>query len=192
MPSPATAATTLFSLGAVKTWLGLEIAEHKLDELLVRIADAVSARIEQATGWMFVTRTVPETWDGNDRDVRYLRARPIASVTSVTVDGAVVDASRYVLDGRMGRVALISGTFGRGRGNCTAIVQAGFAAQDHASLPQDIVQAGLDYVKVVHDEKTSGAIAASSISIGPAQMVLKPGLPPGIQAVLKSWKDTRA
>lgn len=165
------------------------------DVLICQIGNRVSQQLEKATGRLFVLRTgLTETWNGNDRPVRMFRYMDIVGLTSLTVDGGALDASAYFLEGRVGQVTLKDGAgFTGGIGNCVAAFSAvGWGTQD--AMPDDvsdIVEAGLEQVKAVYDEKVSGAVAASSITIGPSSFVVKPGMNYNVKDIIALWKDAR-
>jgi hypothetical protein len=154
----------------------------------------VSARIEQQTSRVFVTRSgIVETWSGDGRRTHWLQRRPVVSLDSLVVDTqTLVPTTNYYVDLASGRLDLTGGVFGFGVANCVVSYSAGWGAQDSVALPGDVYQAGLDYVKAVYDERVSGAIAASSVSLGPTAMLIKPGLPYGIKSVIDSWREVRA
>lgn len=194
----STQTTTLFSLDVVKTWLGVTLTDTSKDGIIAQIADGVSQRIESACHRPFVTRSFTETYNGDGTTQLLLRHWPVVAVSSFTMkdtqDGtpvAYVNGTDYDLDRAIGALRLRSIALWRGFQNIAVTYTAGWGAQDAASLPQDVYQAGLDYVKAVYSEWDAGAIAASSVSIGPNAMVIKPGLPYGIKGVLDQWKARR-
>ena len=188
----ATAATTLVSLDSFRAWMRVEDADDSKDALLVTAADAASAELEQATSLIFVTRTVTDTLDGSGRVDLWLSRRPIVSVTSVTVNGAEVDASLYVVDAKMGRLRMKAGAWSEGIANAAVVYSAGYGAQGAATLPADVKRACLDLAKAIYDELVSGALTLSSVSMGPGSMVLKTGqMPPSVERVLDRWRETR-
>jgi hypothetical protein len=192
MAAPATAATTLVSLDALLAWMQAEDATTVQVTRLVQCVDAASALIESKTGLIFVTRAITETKDGNGRADLWLRRRPLVSVTSVTVNDAALDASQFVVDAEFGRLRRKAGAWPSGLANVTVVYQAGYGAQDAATLPQDVVGACLDLTKAVYDELTTGAIALSSVSLGPGSLVLKQNLwPNAVKRVLDVWRETR-
>lgn len=189
----ATQATTLFGLSAVKSWL--KVSDSSQDALITQIADAVSQRVEAVTKRAFVTRSFTETRDGDGKLLLLLRHYPISVWTSFTVkdtpDGTpnpFVNGTDFDLDVRLGRLLMRVQAITRGFQNVVATYTAGFDAQDGAALPQDVYEAGLDYVKVVYSEFDANAIAANSVALGPSTFVLKPQLPYGIKSVLDQWR----
>lgn len=189
----ATRATTLFSLDTVKHYL--QVSDGSRDTELDNLADAISERIEAHTGRVFVTRTVVDTLNGSGAVRLFLRKMPVVSLSSLTLKDTpdqvtptpLVSGTDIDLDLKTGIVRRRSGTFTKGFQNVVATYTAGWGAQDASTLPADVVFAGLKWIKAEWDERTSNAVAASSISIGPSSMILKPGLPAGIQATLNTW-----
>jgi uncharacterized phiE125 gp8 family phage protein len=194
----ATKATTLWALATVKNYLGITDASQ--DALVTQIADAVSQRIESFCGdRVFVTRAfTDEFYDGDQTRFLRLRRFPVTTFTSLamkdTPDGdfiGYVEQTDFDLDYRLGRLRMRNLPLRRGFQNIKVTYTAGFGAQDAVTLPADVLQAGLDYVKLVYDEKTSGAIAATQVNLGPSNLMLKPGIPWGVKAVLDSWRVRR-
>lgn len=190
--SPSTAATTLVSLSTLRAWMGVESSDTAKDAVLVQCADAASAELESQTGLIFVTRAVLDTKDGAGRPDLWLSRLPVVAVSSVTVDGAALGSSAYVLDAARGRLRLAAAGWPSGIANIAVAYTAGYGAQGAATLPADVVRACLDLSKAIYDEKTAGAITLSSISLGPGSMVLKSGkFPPSVQRVLDRWREVR-
>lgn len=192
----ATAANTLFTLEQVRTWVGItDAADTSQDTVLERIADAVSAFLERETLRVFVSRTVTEILDGDGGKMIYLRHFPLTAFTSLTIRRSPTDASPETISTDSYRAKLSTGQVdvhstyvSRGVANVTAVYTAGYAAQGAAGLPQDIVRAGLDLVKLIYDEKAHNAVSASSVSLGGMNFMLKPSWPSHIQKTIDNWK----
>jgi hypothetical protein len=193
---PDTRATSLCGLAAMKTWL--QVTDTSDDARLITIGDAVSERIETYTNRFFATRTFTEVYDGDGSRLLLLREYPVASIASLTVKEtptstplALVNGTDYDVEARTGRVVLRSRAFSRGFQNVAATYDSGYGAKDAATLPADIYQAALDYIKLVWNELTSNAIAATQISAGNETFILKPQMPWGIKQTLDSWTRRR-
>jgi hypothetical protein len=192
-----TQATTLFSLATVKAYVKVPTSTY--DAQIIAIADAVSQRIEAITRRVFVERSLIETHDGDgSRRLRLRKFPVVGAVTSLTVkdtpDGTpvvLVAGTDFDTDVRLGLIRLRSRCFTQGFQNVVVTYTAGWDVKDGAALPQDVYQAGLDYVKAVWNEWQNDAISATSVSVGPAQLVVKAGLAPGIKSVLDSWRAVR-
>lgn len=189
---PATKATTLVTLAQAKAWL--QVSDASDDARIVQITDAVSERVESLTDRQFVTRTRDEFQNGDGTRKLFLRRYPVVVMTSLTVKDtptstptALVEGTDYDLDRRSGLIVLRSRTFTRGFQNVEVNYSTGYGAQGDVALPQDVVQATLDYIKVVYTETTTNGVSATSISVGPNSFVLKPGLPWGIKNALGEW-----
>ncbi len=198
MAAPATRATTLFSLDVVRPHvqnaIGTE-AETADDARLALVADGVSARIESETRRVFVTRSLTEVRDGDDRRTLRLRTYPVESIDSLTVADdaggtpvALVEGTDYDVDFRIGEIRLRTRVFTRGFQNVAVIYTAGFDAQDGADLPADIYQAGLDYVKFAYKRTQSDGLASSSVTTGGVSGTFIPAPPKDVLAVLDSWR----
>lgn len=188
-----TKTTTLFSLEAVKAWLKVNGVDTADDTRLVIAADAASAEFEAETDWFFVTRSLSKTFSGNGKSQFIAPWLPIASIDSFTIDGSAVDPDSYVIDDpESGIVTFTSGALTAGVNNIALTGTVGYDAQDGAALPSDVYRAGLDLMKAIYDELTTGAIAATSVSLGGATMVVKAAKrPPSVQRVIDLWTNYR-
>jgi uncharacterized phiE125 gp8 family phage protein len=194
-----TRVTSLMSLTRLKTWL--QVSDASDDARLAQIGDAVSARIEQYCNRIFVAQTLTETHDGDGSRRLLLNEYPVVFVSSIAVKAT--PASSFVtlsqgvdfdLDTSRGRVQLrgtSSASFPVGFQNVLVTYLAGFGPQDDLALPADIYQAALDYCKLVWQELTSGAIAATQINAGNATFILKPSMPWSIKQTLDAWVRRR-
>lgn len=196
MPNSATAATTLFALDTVKDWIKIpSSAQGNIEERLCRMADAVTSRIESITRMSFVTRDFTDKYDGDGSNSLFLRHFPVVAISSLTIADSpdatptvLVEGTDFDVNLRIGEIRLRNYPFFKGFQNVVCTYSAGYGAQDAATLPQDVVHAGLDWIKALYDEGAAGATAASSISIGNSTFILKPGpAPPGVQLVLDHW-----
>lgn len=203
----ATRTTTLFSQAVVKSWLAGtgSIGSTSKDAEIDRVADSVSEFLENETGWKFVTRELVETYNGDGTRLLRLRNGPLIDpgagiVTLLTIlrdeddlapetipsTAYHIDLERRLLRLKTHKDAV--DPFTRGFQNVQVTYNVGFGAQDAATLPADIVRAGLDLCKYIWTEYTSGAIAASQISIGPGNVFLKPDLPLSVKQVIDRWR----
>lgn len=184
---PALHATTLVTLDEVRRYVLGDVFDTSRDDRLVLLADAASARIEAHTGRVFAARDVTEAFRGRGTGSVGLQRRPVRSVTSVTVGGVAVASGAWEIEAALGRLTLTAGTFAAGA-LCTVVYRAGYEAADR---PPDVVEACLQLTKYLWDERETGAVGASSISIGPQSLMLKPGLPEPLRDALRAWVDTR-
>lgn len=198
-----TKSTTMFSLDTVKAYLaaaaagGVPTGDTSQDTFLAQIADAVSEKFEQRTKRYITTRDgIIDTWNGDGRRHHFLSRMDVSALTSLTICGSPVDVSTVYLDNHLGLIQLTDrssqGWFPFGLANVVAVFTAGLDAQDGVNLPSDVVEACLEWVKAIYDEKRSGATSATQIDIGPAHLILKPGLGFNIQQTLTDWRDLRA
>jgi hypothetical protein len=186
-----TKTTTLFSLAALKTWLKVQLPDVSFDQQIAICGDAASEELESETGRIFVKRSVALRLDGSGKcEMALPGARPLVSIDSFTINGSPVDSSQYVFDADTAIVTFTSGQFSAGLKNVVLSVTAGFDVQDGTGLPRDVYRAGLDLAKAIYDEYGAGAIAASSVSIGPSTMVIKAAnWPPSVKRVIDAWSD---
>lgn len=191
MPT-ATRATTLVTFVRAKDYLGTEL--NVRDEDVVTMADAASEFIENHTGRKFVTRQVVETHDGDGGQDLRLEWFPTTAVASITIARTfggtpeAVSSSDYAVDLAEGRIRLNGDVLTRGFQNVVVTHSPGFGDQDAATLPEDIVLACLDLVKMRWDERRAHATAASTIAIGNTQYVLRADWPRHILDALEQWR----
>lgn len=177
----------LFSLEQLKTWLKTP-GDTSQDAVLEILGQGASDYCEARIGTQFKSRPYTITRNGDNRSKLLRLPRPILSVTSVTVDGVLLDPTTYGVDPDKGLIQLTTTVFTLGVRNVVVGLVAGYATAD---LPGHVVAAALDLAKAHHEEWTNGAISLSSISIGPASAIIKPGLNPRIEKFLDAQKDVR-
>jgi hypothetical protein len=181
-------ALALFTLDQFKTWLKLPATDDTIDGVLEPIGNGSSDYCEQRIGQLFKSRSYTITRNGDGRSKLLRLPRPIQSVTSITMDGVLLDPTSYVFDADKGMVQLKTSVFAVGVANVVIALVAGYASAD---LPGHVVVAALDLAKSHYEEWLNGAISLSSISIGPASAVIKPGLNPRIEKFLDAQRDVR-
>lgn len=191
-----TKSTTLFSLATVKTFVKAGASDH--DDVLTRIADGVSERIDSYIRRPFVAREIVETRDGNDASVLQLRHFPVQSVTLVRVREALDEtwetlvADDYVLDGFRGYLHLKNDSWPAAPLSCEITYQAGFAAQDSEDLPQDIVLAALRFVKSIYDRWKADIESLGSLNLQQGgSAVIVPTLPKDLTDMLDPFVKRR-
>lgn len=96
------AATALTTLERVKAELSIQNSDN--DDLLLTKIDEASSDIEAHCGRTFCRETISEQLWGEPgcQEILFLDRNPVASITSVTVDGVAVDSDEYRLDGEAG------------------------------------------------------------------------------------------
>lgn len=191
--SIATKSTTLWSLATVKSWL--KVTENDHDQLIINLADAATEFIERDTRRYFVTRTVTEERNGDGSRILFLYHYPVLSLTSITMlrwptdaTTEVMDVTDYVFNATTGKVWSHSDYFNRGVGNITIVYSTGYGAQDANTLPSDIMVAGLELVKLLFLEQTTGIIGVQSINIGSNSFMLRPEWPKQIKDTIERWR----
>lgn len=106
----------LTTLARVKAELGIQ--DPVSDVILLSKIDEASSDIRAALGYAIVSESVEETFwhehrelhgygfgwrrDGHFAESLFLRRTPVSTITSVTLDGDIVDPSEYRLDGENG------------------------------------------------------------------------------------------
>jgi hypothetical protein len=198
MPAPTdTAAFSLWSLATVKNYCNAVATNH--DATLIRIADGVSARVEQYIRRPFVSRSVTELRDGSGGQELQLRHFPVISVESAQYRFSLFDVwqtfdpTAYELDGFRGYLILKMFVWPKVRQGAQVQYTVGFGAKDDATtLSADVFQVGLDFVKFVYDRWKSDAIALGSLNLqGAGSAVIVPALPKDVLSALDPYVKRR-
>lgn len=141
------AAGDLTTVAKVREYLKLE--DSLEDAYLATLVSAASAWMKSETGRDLLAANYVETFDGEGSSGLTLSNGPVASVTSVTVDGDPVPVRATPSDAgwvlRGDRLELVGYRFSRGVGNVTVSYRAGYEV-----IPEDLAQAvvmraGLSY-----------------------------------------------
>lgn len=194
MPTPiATRATTFWSTATAKAYVGA--SDTSQDLLITQIADAVSERFENETNRIFVTRALSEIHDGIGHRSLWLRRYPVQSLVSLAAVQRLGDTpvtyvyqTDYDVNLITGELRMRTQWLPRGWQNVTVTYTAGFGAQDAATLPADLYQAGLDWIKALYSKKTTGAVAATSLTLGNSTMIVREDMPKPMKDLLARWR----
>jgi hypothetical protein len=200
-----TRTTTLCSLESLKAWLnfpGIPANDAtNPDARLVMAADGATAEIEQQTGQIFVLRTLTATLNGTGKCQMQLPWTPgrvsagpfTITISALTINGALVPSTSYTVDPRTGILYFTSGGMSCGIQNVVVTALVGYDLQDGPGLPADVYRAAVDLAKAIYDELVSGTIIATSVSLGPSTLVVKPAdYPPSVKRVFASWTNVGA
>jgi hypothetical protein len=195
----STAVATFFSLDTLKQHLTIQGVSK--DDLLTRIADSVSLTFERETRRRYVIRPFTEHLNGRDSRELYLTEYPVTALTllrvyrysgQATPDTLTLGAGYHRLVSDQGLVLLAQDTFTRGRANVEATYSAGYFAKDSGGGDAaQIYTAALDLCQLLWQEQSTGAMAASQVTIGPMGFPIKTEWPKHILAALRDWKRPR-
>lgn len=161
------------------------------DDLLRRIINAQSARIEKWTGRVFKSRTLDETYSATGGKALFLRQHPLISVTTLEwLDhaGTVIKtypSAEYRLDLEHGLIRLTTGErFARGVANWHVVYIGGFN-----TIPDDPALACLILVaRSWRDfEHTRDDIESQNVD-GQLIVYSQKPMPPKVQGLLGPWK----
>ena len=190
-----TATTTLFSLNVLKDYVGAK-GDSK-DAQLSRIADSVTQRIEAFTGRVFVTRSQVQLYTPTHETALYLRHFPVTAVTQVRSRQwlgdalTVVPPTDYDTDLVHGVLYALWVPFPAGIPNGIEVTySAGFGAQDDATLPQDVVQAALDWSRYLYNRQGANLTALSNVTISGTSVSVG-AVPKDVQEALMPWRKLR-
>ena len=134
----------LVSMADVKAYLGGDLQSND-DAVLARLISAASAFLVTACAQPILEQSYSELYDGKGNGRLYLRHTPVMSVTSLSIDGAVVPEA--VLPGESGwrlngNIVLLFGHwFNRGLVNVAVTYSAGYA-----TVPADVAEAVMELV----------------------------------------------
>jgi len=142
------AAGDLTTLTDALLWLGLDSDD---DDIVARLVTAISSAMQKHIGYQIASASYNRTLNGVGGRQLMLRERPITAVSSLTIDGITIPASTsplmpgFVFDDK---VIYLRGwyVFCRGAQNISIQFTAGFE-----TVPGDIAQACLDWVKITYD-----------------------------------------
>lgn len=190
----ATAATTLWSVGVVRTYVGITGGDTSKDSILERIANGVTAFIERDTRRKFVTRSKTEIRDGDGGKCLFLYEYPVVSITSINIvrtpEGVeeLIPPANYTQNLEQGKLYFHQDRLNRGCGNLTIVYSHGYGAQDAATLPADIVEAGLQLCKLLFTQETVGAAGQAQVTIGAHTISINPSWPKEIRDTIEHWR----
>lgn len=140
----------LVSLAEVKNHLKITAAQH--DELLSWFAAVASDVCEQYTGRAWRRRTVVDRITGGHSALLLTHA-PVVSITSITDNGAAVDASTYALDDRAGVIYRNAGLWGS---YPTLGITVTYVAGDADQLPPRTRHGVLEMVRHLWESQRGG------------------------------------
>lgn len=126
MPIAVNALTTLESL---KSYLKIELSYTNDDEpLLIPLINACSTAIEEYCERKFKEQTYSdEEYDGNGTKYILLRQFPVKTITSVSVDGVLLDASEYKVKKTNGTLIRVNSVWPQGDINISVTYTAGLS-----------------------------------------------------------------
>ncbi len=167
------AAGDLTTIEKIRNHAGL--ADTVSDAVLEEIITSSSTWFKGEIGADILQANYTDTFDGNGLFGHPLANRPAISVTSVTVDGAVIparpavsssntDPEGHYLDGD--RVEMRGYTFSRGYRNCVIVYSAGYVA-----IPADLDLAVkkhvvLEYRRRGKEGQSSSSMPGESLTFG--------------------------
>ena len=172
---------------AVKTYLGIDPGYTADDTLLAALVTSASDYISTATGRLFGATSKVDTFDGDGSATHLCKYWPVASVTTLVVDGSAITAratvtgNGFVLDGDY--VRLCGYTYTVGVQNCVLTYSAG------VTIPTDIAQAAIELAAYRYKSKDRISIANKSIPSGEAvSFVGYQASIASVEAVIESYR----
>ena len=165
----ALSATCLWGdLDDVKPWVTLQPGRDVLhDVLLTHWAESVTQQIERETGRIFVSRTITgERLSGQGRPSLELQCYPVSAITSLTEDGAAVEAPGYWLKSEAGILTKLNGLTWSALdvGNIVCTYTAGYA---RASVPSSVITLAAQLLRAHYLQWTTNGDVFQSIQLGP-------------------------
>ena len=182
--TPATS-TRLISIEAARVAIGLAEDDASQDAALEPLIDQASAAIVGFIGQPLARQTYRETvWSRLAADSLILSRFPVASITSVEIDGAAIAADGYLVEAATGIVHRRSPT------RCGPFWPAGETVVEYAAgyelptgLPADIQRAAILMLRQAHlasdrdpllrSEQTDGVASFSYFAAGAAAVPLE-------------------
>ena len=172
--------TNLCTTAEFKAFYGISVSTYDsfLDVLVAQITARIARWCNRAS---FDTATYNEDYDGSGTEYLALRNVPVASITSVKVDGGrgfgtetLLTASSYVVEKEAGLLMLVpellvgsitvQGTFPCGNKNVRVAYSAGY----DTPFPQDLKLAALTWTAQVFNRRRYigfGSLSASNVSM---------------------------
>lgn len=158
------------------------------DALLSTLITAASLALETVCNRVFSLSAYVDVLDGNGRDRINLSESPIASITSLTIDGQAVLASTgwnvtgYTVDNDGSHTLYLVGkAFSRGRRNVSVSYQAGYAA-----TPADLKQATVELVALKYRQKEVVGIESKTLA-GESVHFEKIDFPESVERVVQNY-----
>ena len=161
------AAGDLTTADTVRTYLRGSVSVVADDTALIDLlVTAVSKIFVSEVELPIITASATDTWSGNGGIQKMLNRFPVLSITSVTVDGALIPArpsigsNGWVLTlPEAGIIDLVGYEFTEGVSNCVVVYSTGYGAV----APADIDQACVDQVAFMFKQKDRIGIATQSL-----------------------------
>jgi hypothetical protein len=157
------------------------------DDLLTSLVNSTSEVVLGPDGinGPVLHELVARRFDGNDRDGLQIDPGPIAAVTSVTVDGVVLEAGTYEAEDRT--LYRIGDVWPAGRRNIRVEYTAGLA-ESIATVPEDIRHAVRMQVKHILTAVIEGRSQFAPEDVG-AQNPRQYGLIPAVRYLLARYRS---
>ena len=182
----------LTTLTTALPWLGLD--QDDSDGTIARLISVASSQVQKFIGYQLLSATYTRKFNGVGSRKLIVPDRPVTAVSSLTIDTVSVPASTSpIVDGYSFDDKFIYTfgwyTFTRGAQNIVATYVAGLA-----TVPADIEQATLDWIKTIRE--TSPGI--SKIKAGDSEVTYDTSvttfgkstilIPPSVAAVLQPYR----
>lgn len=189
----------LCSLSDVREFLGMGSGDGGSDTLIATLISFTSARVEAYCERSFLSATRTEYFDSDGAQAAvWLRALPVASVTSLKVDPsgafgggeATYEAALYALDAATGRIRLRSGSFPAGLGAVQVVYVGGYA--DMTTIPKDLRHAVARQVSDVFRRRKDEGLTSLSLPGGSIQTQADSEFLRRIYPVLNAYRLHRA
>ncbi|UGY23726.1 hypothetical protein HU675_0038235 [Bradyrhizobium septentrionale] len=152
----------LVPLSRALDWLGLT---SDPDCAVQRIISGISGQVTNYLGYSLAKADYTRTFDGEGTRLLFVPDLPLNSVSSVTIDGHVIPVSANGsfnpgYSANAYAVAVKGYRFTRGFQNVTLVYNSGYA-----TVPDDIVQACLNWIKDLYLQKQMTAIPTNVTSV---------------------------
>ena len=151
----------LTSLATVKQWLNLTTTTD--DALLTRLVSSASLFVENWLNQPITASDYTVTFDGWGGNRKTVAARPLNSVSAVTVNGMTIPAavgptaSGYIFTAS--QIVLRGYAFTAGIGNCSATYNSGFV-----TTPKDVEQAVVELIGYRYKTRDRIGISGKSMA----------------------------
>lgn len=180
----------LITLDDLKGELNIAGTETAWDRRLNRLVGFVTSAIEDYCGRKFITRDDTMTLNGNGTDL-LLVDPPIQTITSLTVDGELLDAAEdYLVHADHGGIRLVDGAlFTKDINNVVLVVKHGY---DRENLPAAIEMAAILWACELFHVLTDNRHGVNSSSHGDESASFSAdAIPKRVEALIAPYKIAR-
>lgn len=176
--------TDYTTVAAVEAALGIA-SSTATDALIATMITNASAAVDNYCQHSLMLADRTEIRNGNNGPAMLLREYPDKSITSLYIDGKLIDSAYYTLYNRT--IVLTGRVFTRGVCNVTINYSAGYS-----TIPADVAQAVIDTVSSWYNRRKTAGVSSKSLAGETISWASGGGgtsdLPDSAKGVLKNYR----